>query len=86
MYVEISIITPADLYRSCYNQCLLDAAWTWTKGNDNMIGCTTSISASTLYSRGNILALASWTITHLPHVQWTISSWNTSIYNIDTVL
>jgi len=70
----------------CYEQCLLDAAWTWAKGNDNMISYTASISVSTSCSRCNILVLASWTMTRLPHVQWTLSSWDISIYSIDTAL
>jgi len=52
----------------CYDQCLLDIAWTWAKGNDDMIGCIASISVSASYSKYNILALALWTITHFSHV------------------
>ena len=70
----------------CYDQCLLDAAWAWAKGNDDMIGCTTSISVSTSYSRYNILALASWTMTRFPYILWALSLWDTNIYSIDTTL
>jgi len=53
-----------------------------------MIGCAASISVSDSCSRCNILALASWTMTHLPHVQWTFNSWDISIYiySVDTTL
>ena len=40
----------------CYNQCLLDIAWTRVKGNDNMISCAKVISVSASYSRCSILA------------------------------
>jgi len=70
----------------CYDQHLLDTAWTWAKNNDDMIGCAASISVSASCSRCNILALASWIITCFPHVLWMLSSWNTSIYSIDTAL
>ena len=39
----------------CYNQHLLDSAWIWAKGNDNMIGCTTCSSVSTSCSRSTVL-------------------------------
>jgi len=55
----IKSFTTHDNSQSCYDQCLLDAAWTWAKDNDDIIGCTTSISVSASCSRCNILALAS---------------------------
>ena len=48
----------------CYNRCLLDAAWIWTKGNDDMIGCTICSSVNTLCRRCNVLALFSCIMTH----------------------
>jgi len=39
----------------CYDQCLLYAAWTRIKGNDNMIGCAEVVLVSTLCSRCSIL-------------------------------
>jgi len=52
----------------CYDQCLLNVAWTLAKGNDNMIGCAASISVSASCNRYNTLALALWTMTRFPHV------------------
>ena len=71
---------------ACYDWCLLNTAWTWAKGNDDMIGCATSISVSASCSRYNILTLASWTMTCFPYVLRILSSWDTIIYSVGTVL
>ena len=70
----------------CYNQCLLYTAWTRVKDNDNMIGCATNVSVSTSCSRCDVLTSTSCTMTHLHHILWTLSSWASSIYRVDTIL
>ena len=70
----------------CYDWYFLNTAWTWAKGNDNMIDCATSISVSTSCSRYNILTLALWTMTRFPHILWMLFLWNILIYSIDTAL
>jgi len=39
----------------CYDQCLLNIAWTRVKSNDNMISCAKVVSASASCSRYSIL-------------------------------
>jgi len=70
----------------CYDWHLLDAAWIWAKGNDNMISCTTSSSVSTSCSRCTILASSLCSMTRSPHVLQTLVSWTSCIYSIDTTL
>ena len=54
--------------RSCYNNCLLDTAWTRIKGNDNMISYTVIISVNISCSKYNNLARFSCFITHFSHI------------------
>ena len=58
----------------CYDQHLLDAAWMWAKGIDDMIGYTTCSSVSTSCSRCTVFASSSCFITHSPHVLQTLAS------------
>jgi len=43
----------------CYNQYLMDIAWTRIEGNDNTIGCAKVVSVSTSCSRCHILTPSS---------------------------
>ena len=70
----------------CYDWYLIDATWTRVKGNNDMIGCTTTVSVSVSCSRCYILALSSCYMTCLPHVLWTLSLWLYHIYSVDTIL
>jgi len=79
--------------QDCYDWHLLDTAWIWAKGNDDMIGCTICSSVSTLWSRYTILASSSCSMTcflmyssyYWPHELYIVSPL-TSIYSIDTIL
>ena len=70
----------------CYDRHLLDAAWIWAKGNDDMIGCAACSSVSTSCSRYTILASSSCSMTCSPYVLQTLVSWTSYIYSIDTTL
>ena len=65
-----SILLSDSIY---YDWYFLNVAWTWAKGNDNMIDCAASISVSASCSRYNILTLALWTMTQFPCVLWMLS-------------
>ena len=70
----------------CYDQHLLDVAWIWAKGNDDMISCAACSSVSTSCSRCTVLASFSYSMTCFPHVLQTLASWTICIYSIDTTL
>ena len=70
----------------CYDQHLLDVAWIWANGNDDMIGCATCSLVSTSCRRCTVLALSSCSMTHSPHVLQILASWTSCIYSIDTTL
>ena len=55
VYFEIHFITLC----YCYDQYLIDTAWTRVDDNDDMIGCAKVVSVSTSYSRCYILVLSS---------------------------
>ena len=88
IYIGLSIffnlnpcfLANSELISNCYNQHLLDTAWTRVKDNDDMIGCAISILVSTSYSRCGILTSISCLMIHLHCVLWTYSSWALSIY------
>ena len=79
-YRNIVKIAKYSTTKSCYDQHLLDAAWIWLKGNDNMIGCAAYSSVSTSCSRCTILALFLCSMTRFPYVLQTLASWTICIY------
>ncbi len=70
----------------CYNQYLEDTIWSRVEDNDDMIGYAVVVSVSTSWSRCSDLAFSSYTMTQAPHRLYTVLSFLTSIYSIDTLL
>ena len=70
----------------CYDQYLEDTTWSRTEGNDDMIGYTVVVSVSISWSRCSDLAFSSYTMTQVPYGLYTVLSFLTSIYSIDTLL
>jgi len=71
---------------ACYNWCLLNAAWIWAKGNDDMTGCTAGSSVSASCRRCSILTLSSYTMTRFTLCIPDTFLMNYQYISIDTIL